>query len=745
MKNILLKLSPLIILILFGVTVFSTEGIAGENYAFLVAVGDYDVKHLNPLAYTRNDILEFRTELLKSGFPKENIVLLHDDLKQLENRRYLPEAEKIRQEFTLLVSGLEPDDTLIVAMAGHGVQFKDGESSYFCPADADLDDEKHASLISFSELYRGLEQCEARKKLLLIDACRNNPQSQLSRSRAKVELQSITRPQSEPIPEGIVALFSCSAGEQAYEWPDLKHGIFFHHVLEGWKGAADDGDLSLSLDELVAYTRKKTQTFARLKLGSIQRPQRLGEFSGTWKLCEIEDPDYELGLKLYMGDGVLMDRGRAYQLFRKAADRGHTLAKTFVGLSYAKGDYGIQQDLSEANRWFESAMPALRTLADDGNPIAQNNLGDMYYEGHAVPKDVNEAVKWYRASAGQNYPAAQNNLGFLYGSGEGVEKSYSEALKWYRKSASQDYAPAQDALGYSYYSGWGVEQNKYEAVKWYRKAANQSYAEAQNKIGKMYYDGEGVGKSYSQAVKWFQEAAEQNHLEAQTSLGSMLKNGWGCDKNINEAVKWYRKAAERDYAYAQVYLGVMYEFGTGVKQNDHEAIRWFRKAAEQDNAEGLNKLAFMYVKGRGVEQDKVKAFQLSNKAATLGLASAQYNVGYCYSQGIGIEKNRHEAFRWYQKAAEQNHLTAQWVLGDFYQDGDVVEKNYSKAVLWYRKAAEQNDAIAQNRLGVMYKKGNGVAKDYAEAAKWYRKAMKGSDPSTVKSARANLKQIGYSP
>ncbi|CAE7346539.1 unnamed protein product [Symbiodinium microadriaticum] len=264
-----------------------SEGQAGENYAFLVAVGDYDVKHLKALAYTRNDILEFRTELLKSGFPKQNIVLLHDDLKQLENRRYLPEADKIRQEFTLLLSGVEPDDTIIVALAGHGVQFKGDQTSYFCPADADLDDEKHARLISFQELYQGLEKCQARKKLLLIDACRNDPQSQLSRSRAKVNLQSITRPQTEPVPEGIVALFSCSAGEQAYEWPDLKHGIFFHHVLEGWKGAADDGDRSLSLDELVAYTRKKTQTFARLKLATIQRPQRLGNFSGTWILSEL--------------------------------------------------------------------------------------------------------------------------------------------------------------------------------------------------------------------------------------------------------------------------------------------------------------------------------------------------------------------------------------------------------------------------------------------------------------------------
>ena len=690
--------------LLFCISSLVSKGQAGENYAFLVAVGDYDVKHLKPLAYTRNDILEFRTELLKSGFPKENIVLLHDDLKQLENRRYLPEAEKIRLEFTLLVSGLEPDDTLIVAMAGHGVQFQDGKSSYFCPADADLDDEKHARLISFGELYKGLEQCEARKKLLLIDACRNDPQSQLSRSRAKVELESITRPQSEPVPEGIVALFSCSAGEQAYEWPDLKHGIFFHHVLEGWKGAADDGDLSLSLDELVAYTRKKTQTFARLKLGSIQRPQRLGEFSGTWKLCEIEDPDYELGLKLYMGDGVLMDRGRAYQLFRKAADRGHTLAITFVGLSYAKGDYGIQQNLSEANRWFESAMPALRTLAEDGNPVAQNNLGDMYYEGHAVPRDVNEAVKWYRASAEQNYPAAQNNLGYMYGSGEGVEKSYAEALKWYRKAADQNYALAEAALGYCCRAGWGVEQNDADAVQWYRKAAEQNYALAQSKMGSAYWYGQGVVKDDEEAVKWFRKSAEQGNATAQFGLGVMFQNGQGVEKNYNYAMQWYLKAAKQNYKSAYANLGVMHRDGLGVEKNLSKAVELYRKAADQGDKYG------------------------------------QYLLGSAYQFGLGVEKNYSYATKWYRKAAEQNLATAQTNLGWMYRQGLGVEQNNEEAVNLFRKAADQNEPWGLNNLGNMYEKGLGVEKDIRIAVSLYRKAAKQGNQL----AKENLRNLGYS-
>ncbi len=262
----------------------SSKCSAAENYAFLVAVGDYDIKQLKPLAYTRHDVLEFAKALTDTGFKSENIVLMHDDLKTLKSQRYLPQAEKIRKEFDLLLSSVGDGDAVIVAFAGHGVQFEGDDRNFFCPIDADLEEPKRRSLISLKEIYTKLEACQADRKLLLVDACRNDPLSKLSRSREKVKLNSVTRPQIEPVPKGIVALFSCSAGQESYEWPDLEHGVFFHQILSGWKGAADTGDQELSLDELVAYTRKNTQTFARLKLGAIQTPQLKGEFNGTWVL-----------------------------------------------------------------------------------------------------------------------------------------------------------------------------------------------------------------------------------------------------------------------------------------------------------------------------------------------------------------------------------------------------------------------------------------------------------------------------
>ena len=103
---------------------------------------------------------------------------------------------------------------------------------------------------SLEELFAALKDCKAARKLLLVDACRNDPQSELSRSREQVKLESATRPPAtEAVPKGVMALFCCDAGQKAFEHPELNHGIFFHHVIEGWKGAAGTGG-KVSLDDL---------------------------------------------------------------------------------------------------------------------------------------------------------------------------------------------------------------------------------------------------------------------------------------------------------------------------------------------------------------------------------------------------------------------------------------------------------------------------------------------------------------
>ena len=75
---------------------------------------------------------------------------------------------------------------------------------------------------------------------------------------------------------------------------------------------------------------------------------------------------------------------------------------------------GVPQDPAEAVRW-------CRLAAEQGDAVAQFNLGELYALGEGVPQDPAEAVRWFRLAAEQGY-AVQYALGVLYGQGKGVPK-----------------------------------------------------------------------------------------------------------------------------------------------------------------------------------------------------------------------------------------------------------------------------------------------------------------------------------
>ena len=113
------------------------------------------------------------------------------------------------------------------------------------------------------------------------------------------------------------------------------------------------------------------------------------------------------------------------------------------------------------------ALP-FRRAAEQGDAIAQFNLGVMYHTGSGVPKDDQKAVLWYRKAAEQGHAGAQSNLGVMYDVGSGVPKDDRQAALWYRKAAEQGLARAQFNLGLMYADGEGVPEDDREAVQWYR-------------------------------------------------------------------------------------------------------------------------------------------------------------------------------------------------------------------------------------------------------------------------------------
>ena len=60
-----------------------------------------------------------------------------------------------------------------------------------------------------------------------------------------------------------------------------------------------------------------------------------------------------------------------------------------------------------------------------------------YEKGVGCEKDENLAFYWYKKAAEQGNAIAQYNLGLCYKKGEGVEKNIDEAIKWFSKCAEQ--------------------------------------------------------------------------------------------------------------------------------------------------------------------------------------------------------------------------------------------------------------------------------------------------------------------
>ena len=110
--------------------------------------------------------------------------------------------------------------------------------------------------------------------------------------------------------------------------------------------------------------------------------------------------------------------------------------------------------------------PGLQERAQQGDAVAQNELGSRYYAGRGVERDDVEAARWIRLAAAQGYAPAQYNLGLLHFRNRGVAGNDADAARWYRAAAEQGYPPAQAGLGYLYIYGAGVAEDHVLAYMW---------------------------------------------------------------------------------------------------------------------------------------------------------------------------------------------------------------------------------------------------------------------------------------
>jgi curved DNA-binding protein CbpA len=163
-------------------------------------------------------------------------------------------------------------------------------------------------------------------------------------------------------------------------------------------------------------------------------------------------------------------------------------------------------------------LQQLMRLGAQGNASAQNQLGQLYATGRAVPQDYTTARGWYEKAAAQGNAWAQNQLGQLSADGLGVPQDYKKARQWWEQAAAQGVAQAQYNLGQLYANGRGVPQDYTTARGWYEKAAAQGNAWAQAQLALLYANGRGVPQDYTTARGWYEKAAAQGNAWAQAQL-----------------------------------------------------------------------------------------------------------------------------------------------------------------------------------------------------------------------------------
>jgi formylglycine-generating enzyme required for sulfatase activity len=253
---------------------------SGKKLALLVGVDRYPSgSGFSALPFPQRDVDALAKLLLDSGYLPEHVRVLTAERGLKDDLRFLPSRRNILNEFQLMAGDRKPQDSFLVALVGHGLTRrvkgkdsagKDVEKSvaFFGPSDADIRDEK--TMISLDELYEELESCRAGAKVMLVDACRDNP----------TQGNTGAIPFAPPaVPASVAALFSCSDGEVAWEEPDLGggHGVFFHYVIEGLKGKADaNKDEKVSLLELTEYTQDKVPDYVSHRRSRRQMPVLLG-------------------------------------------------------------------------------------------------------------------------------------------------------------------------------------------------------------------------------------------------------------------------------------------------------------------------------------------------------------------------------------------------------------------------------------------------------------------------------------
>jgi TPR repeat protein len=187
-------------------------------------------------------------------------------------------------------------------------------------------------------------------------------------------------------------------------------------ALDWYRRAAEGGDATAMFNVAVMYDSGR---------GVPADQAAAAQWYGRAAAKRYGRAEYNLALLYEAGSGVARDQDRAVELYRSAARDGISAARLHLaqlGVRSAEEDPAQKElgrddigmrDFERAERILLShgaaeaakAAAAFRRAADQGNALAQYDLGYCYEHGIGAPADPSQAIAWYlRAAANADDP-----------------------------------------------------------------------------------------------------------------------------------------------------------------------------------------------------------------------------------------------------------------------------------------------------------------------------------------------------
>lgn len=450
----------------------------------------------------------------------------------------------------------------------------------------------------------------------------------------------------------------------------------------------------------------------------------------------------EIGDMYYSGKGVPQNYQKAIEYYQKACAEGYPYAFYSLGFMYLKGQ-GTSPDKEKAIEYLsqaaamgnESAFQLLNRIdheAEDNDgkevdPFARQAYLDAQQALEA--KDTERYLNLLSQSANLGYTQAMNDLGDVYFNGELVPKDMAKAYNYFFKASQNGSGYGSYSCGFILMRGTSdVPRDIEKSLSLFQLAVDQNYKAANRDLARYYYS-QNTEDGHRKALDYYLQYIEYRpkDTDALLHIGLIYEIGIGAPRNIDLARKYYERAAEEDHTgMAYNFLGGTFMVAEETDSNERKAVYYLQKAIELGNAEAMSRICFYLHNGRGgLQPDIHKEIELLTNASKQGYHEATYRLGVLFENGgDGIEKNAELSIKYFQQAADNGVLAAINKIGELYLFGEVIPANMSKAIAYFNSASEKGYGRASYWLGRLHADGIGqLEKDTRKAIAYYQKAI----------------------